>query len=91
MMEQTHSHITLFGDIASLEGNYWSEGYDVSIGYIIDNFDGARYDGYPLDEPAEVPVISEFIGKNFSIVLVIPIFLVIHLLRKKRKNLRLKK
>jgi len=78
-------------NLASLEGNYWSEGYDVSIGYIIDNFDGARYDGYPLDDPAVPPVISEFIGKNFSIVLVIPMFLVIQLIRKKRKNLKLKK
>ncbi|MBY9001334.1 MAG: hypothetical protein KGD64_10490, partial [Candidatus Heimdallarchaeota archaeon] len=84
----TQSHNT-FWDIASLEGNYWSEGYDVSIGYIIDNFDGARYDGFPLDTPAEPPIISEFNGKNISIALVIPMLLIIQLISKKRKSLKL--
>lgn len=85
---ETHSQNTWY-DVLGQEGNYWSDLYDND--YFIDGFDGARYDGYPLDDPAEVPVISEFIGKNFSIALVIPMLLIIQLIRKKRKNLKLKK
>lgn len=78
-------------DIVNQEGNYWSEGYDISIGYLIDGPDGARYDAYPLDTPTEPPIISEFERKNISIVLLVPMILLIQIIKKKRKSLKMKK